>query len=269
MKTHLRSLVATATSTNAGLNLAREYLQARILGSLQRSGAMIPLVFHGGTALRFLFDLPRYSEDLDFALERATELYDFRRFLKTIRTDLKREGYQINLKINDSKTVHSAFVCFPGLPYALALSPHQTQVLAVKIEVDTNPPAGAGLSTTLIRRHATLHLQHHDKASLLAGKLHAVLARPYTKGRDLYDLFWYLSDPTWPEPNIFLLQNALSQTDWKGEYPTATTWGSLVAERLQSIQWDRTVADVQPFLEPHEYVDLLTQENLFSLLNQR
>ena len=49
-----------------------------------------------------------------------------------------------------------------------------------------------------MRRHVTLRLHHHDRASLLAGKLHAILQRPYTKGRDLYDLIWYLSDPTWP-----------------------------------------------------------------------
>jgi predicted nucleotidyltransferase component of viral defense system len=51
----------------------REYLQARILESLQKSGAMIPLAFHGGTALRFLFSHGRYSEDLDFALEGNRE----------------------------------------------------------------------------------------------------------------------------------------------------------------------------------------------------
>jgi len=78
-----------------------------------------------------------------------------------------------------------------------------------------------------------------------------------------------LSDPTWPEPNVILLQNALRQTDWKGEYPTATTWRSLVVERLQSIEWSQAIADVQPFLEPHEYADLLTQENLLSLLTQK
>jgi hypothetical protein len=51
-------------------NLAREYLQARTLLALQQAGAMIPMAFQGGTALRFLFGLPRFSEDLDFALER-------------------------------------------------------------------------------------------------------------------------------------------------------------------------------------------------------
>ena len=75
--------------------------------------------------------------------------------------------------------------------HELGLSPRTSEVISVEIEVDTAPPAGAVLATTVVRRHVTLHLQHHDRASLLAGKLHAVLQRPYAKGRDFYDLFWY------------------------------------------------------------------------------
>jgi LuxR family maltose regulon positive regulatory protein len=82
--------------------------------------------------------------------------------------------------------------------------------------VATNPPAGAGLATTVVRRFVVLQLQHHDKASLLAGKLHAILQRSYTKGRDIYDLLWYLSDPTWPPPNLVLLNNALAQAHIAG-----------------------------------------------------
>ena len=82
-------------------------------------------------------------------------------------------------------------------------------MLMVKVEVDTKPPAGAVVTTSVVRRHIMLHIQHHDRASLLAGKLHAVLQRPYLKGRDVYDTLWYLSDPTWPAPNFTMLNNAL------------------------------------------------------------
>ena len=75
MRDHLRSLVR-GMDPLAGRNVVREYLQARILEALQRAGAMSPLAFQGGTALRFLYGLPRYSEDLDFALEGPPELYD-------------------------------------------------------------------------------------------------------------------------------------------------------------------------------------------------
>ena len=185
---------------------------------------MIPLAFHGGTALRFLFATARYSEDLDFALEQARSQYDFRAFLRAIRSTFTAEGYTLDLKVSDRKTVHSAFVRFRGLPYELGLSPHQDEVLAVNLEVDTDPPAGAGLVTTVIRRHVPLQLHHHDRASLLAGKLRAVLQRPYLKGRDLYDLLWYLSDPDWPAPNLVLLNNALQQTGWDAESLTEDSW---------------------------------------------
>ena len=97
MKTFLTSLVAGASTPIAGRNLAREYLQARILASMQRTGAMIPLAFHGGTALRFLYSIPRYSEDLDFALERPGREYDFQVCLRAVRRDFVKEGYTVEI----------------------------------------------------------------------------------------------------------------------------------------------------------------------------
>lgn len=111
-----------------------------------------------------------------------------------------------------------------------------------------------------------LQLQHHDRASLLAGKLHAILQRPYTKGRDLYDLLWYLSDPQWPSPNLTLLNNALRQTGWPGPELTEDTWREAVRERLQGLAWGQVVADVHPFLEPGVDAGLLTLENLLRVL---
>ncbi len=243
MKAYLAELVRAAPTPAHGRNVTREYLQARILAALQRAGAMIPLAFHGGTALRFLYNSQRYSEDLDFALERARESYDFRGYLKEIRSGLTAEGYAVSLKVSDQKVVHSAFVRFAGLLNELGLSPFRDEVLAVKIEVDTNPPAGAVLTTSVIRRHVPLQLQHHDRASLLAGKLHAVLQRPYAKGRDLYDLLWYLSDPAWPAPNLDLLNNALRQTGWAGPELTEGTWREPCASdctRWTGARWPRT-----------------------------
>ena len=209
MKDHLFQLVQAAGPLQ-GRNILREYLQARILDALQRAGAMMPLAFQGGTSLRFLFALPRYSEDLDFTLEGDLASYDLRAYLAAIRAEFTREGYEVGLGLNDRRTVHRAIVRFRGLLYEAGLSPHQNEALTVQIDIDTNPPAGAVLETRLVRRHVTLRLQHHDRASLLAGKLHAILQRPYTKGRDLYDLIWYLSDRTWPAPNLSLLNAAFA-----------------------------------------------------------
>lgn len=266
MKDFLASLLTQIASPMDGRNLIREYLQARILGSLQRAGAMIPLAFHGGTALRFLYSHGRYSEDLDFALEGNPRDYNFRAYLQAIRSDLASEGYQIDIKLNDQKAVNSAFVRFPGLLFEMGLSPMRNEVLAVKIEVDTHPPQGAGLATTVIRRFVVLHLHHHDKASLLSGKLHAILQRSYTKGRDLYDLLWYLSDPTWPKPNLVLLNNALTQTHWQGDKLTDINWKEQLWLRLKSLDWTGVVEDVRPFIEPGFDLNLLALINFERVL---
>ena len=59
--------------------------------------------------------------------------------------------------------------------------------------------------------------------------------RRYVKGRDIYDLIWYLSDRTWPEPNIELLNNALRQTNWDGPEVTLANWRELVRQRVETI----------------------------------
>ena len=267
MKDFLRELVFERS--RAGLdprNVVREYLQARILGALQRSGAMMAIAFHGGTALRFLYGLPRFSEDLDFALEDPHRGFDIRDALRRIRSGLEAEGYRVDLRVKTTTAVHSGFVKFPGLLHELGLSPRREETLRVKIEVDTNPPKGAGLETTLVRHFVTLRLHHHDRPSLLAGKLHAVLQRSWTKGRDLFDLFWYLSDPEWPQPNLVFLNNALLQTRWDRGTITSDDWRAVVRERVQGLDWGRVLSDVRPFVEPRADIDLLTRDNLLSLL---
>jgi hypothetical protein len=270
VKERLREILQGREPGPAARNLVREYLQAKVLAALQRAGAMVPLAFQGGTALRFLYGIRRHSEDLDFALERAGARYDFRGYLEAIRADLQREAYRVDLgRASDRKVVNSAFVRFPGLLHEVGLSGHRDEALSIKLEVDTRPPRGAVLETTVVRRHVLLRLQHHDRASLLAGKLHAILQRPWPKGRDFYDLVWYLSDRDWPAPNLVLLNNALAQTGWAGSALTPASWAAAVRSRLRSVRWDALAADVGPLLESPEDRALLTRETVLRLLGER
>jgi hypothetical protein len=266
LKEILKGIIVESESPLKARNEMREYLQARMLSILQREGAMVPLAFHGGTALRFLYSLPRHSEDLDFALERKPELYSLESYTRAIEREFHREGYEVDIKQSEDHSVHNAWVRFVGLLHELGISGQETEIFSIKLEVDTNPPKGAGLEATLVRRHMMLQLQHHDRASLLAGKIHAVLQRPYTKGRDLYDLLWYQSDPRWPDPNLVLLNNALSQTVWQGPTVTKENWRALLRERVEMLDWTKARADVAPFLELAEELDLLTKENLLGIL---
>lgn len=266
MKDELLRHVRNAAPAEA-LNLAREYLQARILLALQDAGAMIPLAFQGGTALRFLFDLPRFSEDLDFALERPDRAFDLPATDRRVAAHLTREGYRVETTTKSRSAVHGLMVTFPGLPHELGRASRAAQTLRIRIEVDTRPPAGAGLETTIVRRHAVLNLQHHDRASLLAGKLHAVLQRNWTKGRDLFDLFWYLSDRRWPAPNLVLLNNALRQTGWNGPPLDDSSWRRTVRARVESLDWAAAERDVAPFLEPGPASALFGRDALLALID--
>lgn len=99
----------------------------------------------------------------------------------------------------------------------------------------------------------------------MAGKLHAAITRKYAKGRDWYDLVWYLSQRPPVLPNLILLQNALDQTQGTGRHH-ALSWKELVRERLRALNLRAVRDEVSPFLErPHDAA-LLTRDNLEGLL---
>lgn len=267
MKDYLAQILRSSPSTLSGRLIAREYLQARLLESVQEHGGFARIVLFGGTALRFLYRIPRFSEDLDFSSVVAGVAPDLDKLAAKARTRLETEGYAVNIRLK-AGIVASAEFRFPGLYHELGLSPQREETIMIKLEVDTNPPQGAGVTSTLVRRHVLLNLRHYDQASLLSGKLHAVLSRRYTKGRDLFDLAWYLADRSWPDPNITLLQNALAQTGWSGPPVDARSWRGVVAGRLADLDWKAAIADVSPFLESPGAAAALTRQGVLALLSE-
>lgn len=266
MKDYLRQIIREKKGNFPKKGIVVEYLQARLLQSFQESGVFLDWAFHGGTALRFLYSIPRYSEDLDFALFRTDRKNRFSSVIEAALRMFEAEDYAVDIKIKVAKNVNSAFLRFRGLLYDLGISPHKGEVVSVKVELDTNPPVGASYETTLVRKHVTLNLFHHDRASLLAGKLHAILNRKYTKGRDIFDLVWFLSDATWPAPNLVLLNSALAQTGWKGNVVSAENWRNILIARLEGLDWKGVARDVSPFLERPNDLVLLTRENCVCLV---
>jgi len=266
MKEYLKQQVETIEDTNLARCITREYLQARLLECLQENGAFVNWVFVGGTALRFLHLMPRFSEDMDFSLAEPGIEDNFTELMKKAKASFQAEDYSVTIKAKTENTVKSAFIKFDGLLFEIGLSPHPSEVISIKLEIDTNPPAGANLETSVVRRHCLLNLQHYDKSSLLAGKLHALLTRKYVKGRDVYDLMWYLSDRTWPEPNFLLLNNALKQTGWSGPEMMVVNWRREITLRVSRYDWNKVIADAHPFIEKQEELKMLTKQNLIKLL---
>ena len=266
MKEHAVTLARGASDRGAALNLLREYLQAHVLRSLHECEAFSSLAFVGGTALRFLHGLPRFSEDLDFSLVER-EGYDAKVWMAKVKRDLALAGFSPEVTWNDRKVVHTGWVRLAGLLHEAELSGQPAEKLAIKVEIDTRPPAGAHCERRIVTRHLTFMVRYYDMSSLLAGKLHALLTRKYAKGRDWYDLMWYLSQRPPVAPNLDLLQNALDQTQGAG-VSDAHSWRGLVARRLDMLNLQAVRDDVVPFLERPQDAALLTSENIKGLLER-
>ncbi len=264
MKDEALSLVKALTNPAAKLNLLREYLQSLTLRSLHESQAFLNLAFVGGAALRFIAALPRFSEDLDFSLHLA-DGYQPEKWQKKLKTDLTLAGFDVSISWNDRTTVHKAWIKVAGILKDTGLAAMPQQNLSIKVEIDTHPPAGAMLMRSMVTRHRLLALQHYDMASLMADKVHALLTRRYPKGRDWYDLLWYLGHRPPRSPNIELLQNALTQTQATPP-PDASAWRQLILERLETLDCRKLVDDVAPFLEHPEDAALLTVQNIGTAL---
>jgi len=99
----------------------------------------------------------------------------------------------------------------------------------------------------------------------MAGKLHALITRRYCKGRDWYDFIWYRAQRPQPEPNLVLLQNALDQTEGKGSFQS-DKWKDLVRDKIKKLDINQVQQDIRPFLEEQREIDLITKENLESLV---
>jgi predicted nucleotidyltransferase component of viral defense system len=264
VKEQALTLVRGMTDPGQALNRLREYLQVLVLRSFHESEAFRPLAFVGGTALRFLHGLPRFSEDLDFSLVSA-DGYAGKEWMAKVKRDLTLGGFIPEVTWNERKTVHTGWVRLPGILREAGLSAMGEEKLAIKVEFDTCPPEGAKCERQVVTRYVTFLLQHYDLPSLLAGKLHAAITRKYAKGRDWYDLLWYLSQRPPVIPNLLLLQNALDQTQGAGCL-VARSWVELVRKRLTTLDLQAVRNDVSPFLERPQDASLLTRENLEGLL---
>ena len=245
-------------------NALREHLQAFIMRSLHESEASRALAFVGGTALRFLENLPRFSEDLDFSRIGSDE-YDPVRWLGKLKRDLHLSGFDSTVRWIDRQPLQVAWIRTSSLLAEAGLSGHQEQKLSIKIEIDTRPPAGAALQRSVVTRHFTFVIRHHDLPSLMAGKLHALLTRGHPKGRDWFDLVWYRSRRPPVEPNVPFLQHALDQTRGAAS-PPAADWRRLLRARLADIETGALARDVEPFLERPTDAGLLDRANLEAVL---
>jgi len=267
MKDYVLELVSKKEGYNAKLNTLREYLQAYALRVLHEEGVFRYAAFLGGTALRFLYNLPRFSEDIDFSLAKKEKEFSFINSVKKVKEEFLLAGYNVSASYNEEKTVQNAFLKFEGLMFEVGLSPFKKQNLSIKVEIDINPPEGADTQTAIVNKYFPISFLSYDINSLFTGKLHALLSRRYTKGRDLFDLGWYLSKWKGLTPNFVLLKNGLIQTGWSKEIPAEGNWRKILYDTVKKVDWEKVKKDVESFLENPSDMDIFSKENVLNLIS--
>ena len=255
-------------------NVLQELMQHYVLSSLSRAGLFVEAMFHGGTCLRIVFAMNRFSEDLDFLLKRPNPDFRWQGYLESIRRDCAQEGisFEVLDKSQAGTAVQKAFLktdsigktLVPDLPFER----YQPRKIRIKLEIDINPPAGSTFTTNFITFPVTAPLTTQSLESGFALKLNALLCRPYVKGRDWYDFVWYVTRKI--SPDLDLLRHALRQQGpWAGQTIAATLpWIQEAMEAvIRRIDWRAARADVQRFLPLREQEGLRTWSMDF-FLNQ-
>lgn len=257
LKAKLREY-APANALEQELALA-EILQSLVLASLSRAGFFGEAMFHGGTCLKIIHGLPRFSEDLDFLLKHADPEFRWAPYLDAVRRDCEMEGIQLEARDPPRResAVRKAWLKTDStgavMEFKLPFPRMSGQKIRIKLEVDTRPPAGSGFETHYLLFPATVPVTVQDLPSAFATKSHALLCRPYVKGRDWYDFLWFASRRVRPRWDV--LANALEQQGpWAGQ-KTAVDGAWFVKnmrEAISRIDWRTAVQDVQRFLPLRE-----------------
>jgi len=232
----------------------KEIIQEIALFGLWKAGFFEVAAFQGGTSLRVLHDLPRFSEDLDFILKVSDTEFVWSEYLGKLLVNLEEFGLKTEVrdKSRMDHVVKKALLKDSSIGSQLNLSFYRgqrDQSLTIKLEIDVNPPAGSAFAYTYLDFPTDFEVCHQDLSSNFALKIHALLCRPYLKGRDWYDFNWYVRKEI--KPNLPLLQAALIQTGpWQGQDLTISAeWvKQSLNQKILDLDWKEAAGDVERFM---------------------
>lgn len=251
-------------------NALKEIAQEIMLFSLWRADFFEVAAFQGGTSLRILHGLNRFSEDIDFILLEPNPAFSWQPYLDNLTETCNEFGIEPEAldKKHMDKAVRTALIKDTSIANQLNLSfmgNRGDRKLTIKLEIDCNPPAGSDFEYSYLDFPVDFEVCHQDMSSNFALKTHALLCRGFLKGRDWYDFNWYIAKGV--TPNLLLLKNALVQLGpWQGQGLNVNRdWlVTAMGEKIASINWQDAAADVERFLRPIEQKSLsLWSERFF------
>lgn len=275
--------LSTADKTYEAL---REILQEIVLLGLARAGFFDYALFYGGTALRILYGLDRFSEDLDFSLLAPDENFDLSVYEDTVIEALRSFGFEVTIQLkNSDSTIKSAFLKGNTSQHLLNIEAPadiiktfgQGRLVKIKFEVDTQPPLDfeSEKKTLLVPSPFTVHTM--TLPSLFAGKMHAILCRNWTsrpKGRDWYDLVWYIShgyELDIKHLNARLQQNCVWQENQGMTIPAGLDENyilELLRVRIDDLDIAAAKRDVEVFISDKRVLDIWSRDFYMDIIQQ-
>ena len=246
----------------------REIIQEIALAGLQRSGFFEKAAFYGGTALRIFYNLPRFSEDLDFSLLTPDPDFSLQPYLDGMTKDFEALGIEITVaeKNKTSKTkVDSAFLKAGTTWKELILKDIIPQErigirpdIKIKMEVDTEPPLGFATEEKLLLKPFSFYVKCFGLPDLFAGKMHALLFRKWknrVKGRDWFDLEWYIQKGI-PINLAHLQIRAEESGDWKEGILGRDELLKLIEIKINSVSFNNIREDIVKFIPDAKVLEL-------------
>jgi len=255
-------------NTDEASQALREIMQEIALAGLARGGFFKKAAFYGGTALRIFHGLDRFSEDLDFSLLEVNPKFILDPFFPAIEAEFGALGFKVSIREKKKTLVNnidSAFLKSDTVWRELVLEGtipqnglDQKPSVTIKLEVDREPPLGFETEDKLLIKPVSFYVKCFTLPHLFAGKMHALLFRKWkenVKGRDWYDMEWYIKKGVPLDLNHFVLR-AQDSGDWKEDTITEKGFHDLLKQKITTVNMDRVKADIRRFLVSPERLDI-------------
>lgn len=254
-------------------NALKEIIQEVALLGLWRAKFFDKASFYGGTALRILYGLDRFSEDLDFSLLQPDSDFSLAPYEKAIQTELQSFGFQVSFMMvekNQETSIQSAFLKANTLEHLIRIGVpkleqkncHIEETLKIKLECDTDPPQGFKTEARFLLQPVPFSVLTYAKPDLFAGKMHAMLFRNWRnriKGRDWYDFIWFVSQRI--PMNLAHLEERMRQTGHvKNASLNKEEFLDLLHQKIEALSIDQAKQDIQPFLRNPETLSIWSRD---------
>ncbi len=266
---HLLSRYSCRTK-NDYVNAIHEIIQEIALVGLSRAKFFECAAFYGGTALRILYGLDRFSEDLDFSLLSPIPHFDLTPYLRSVEEELRGFGVHVTVeqKIKHPPSqILSAFLKTSTLETFLLIDLSEqdrpkvalSEQLKIKFEIDVDPPSDFETEMKFLLSPIPHAVRTFTLPNLFAGKMHALLCRAWkvrVKGRDWYDLVWFIANGV--PLHLGHLEARMRQSKhWEGVGPlTIKAFQQQLQEKIVSLQIDAAKSDILPFLRESRNVEI-------------